>query len=322
MRDSKKNAVFIAILLVLLMISSAIVDNIMSTNDSFVNERNKCKYNIRDEKENTLDVLVVGDSLSYTAVSPMVLWKNYGITGYVCGQAGQRADEAFYLLKNVYKTQKPKLVIIETNMLFGKRTQLSAIGDGIESTANYYMSVFEGHDIWKSLVFKRQYNNENYKGFFVKTNVAPYTNGEYMVESNQQENLPENVRLYMDKIIKLCEKNDTQILLLSSPSPKNCNYAKHNGLVAYAAEKGLAYLDLNLKTDEIGIDWTTDSLDMGDHLNLSGGDKVSQCLGEYLSSNYTLTDHRSDKLYSDWEDVLAVYEERTSGEIQKIRGAT
>ena len=113
MRDSKKNAVFIAILLVLLMISSAIVDNIMSTNDSFVNERNKCKYNIRDEKENTLDVLVVGDSLSYTAVSPMVLWKNYGITGYVCGQSGQRVDEAFYLLKNVYKTQKPKLVIIE-----------------------------------------------------------------------------------------------------------------------------------------------------------------------------------------------------------------
>ena len=62
MRDSKKNAVFITILLVLLMISSAIVNNIMAANDSYVYGRNKCKYNIQDEKENTLDVLVVGDS--------------------------------------------------------------------------------------------------------------------------------------------------------------------------------------------------------------------------------------------------------------------
>ena len=77
MRDSKKNAVFIAILLVLLMISSAIVNNIMSTNDSFVHGRNKCKYNIRDEKENTLDVRKIPSSFMFWSLNSIPLLSNH-----------------------------------------------------------------------------------------------------------------------------------------------------------------------------------------------------------------------------------------------------
>lgn len=58
--------------------------------------------------------------------------------------------------------------------------------------------------------------------------------------------------------------------MISTPSPANYNYKRHNTLEEYARQKGLKYEDLNLKEEELGIDWERDSLDKGDHLNLSG----------------------------------------------------
>ncbi len=317
-----KNICFIGILAVLLVSGSVLTKNLMMKNDSYVQERNKSRYNILKEKENTVDIIVVGDSLSYCSVTPLQLWKDYGMTGYVCGQSGQRIDETYYMLESVYETQTPKLVILETDTLFRSRTMLKAVGEGLESMSNKYLSILEGHDIWKSLIFKKQYSTENYKGFTFRCNVVPYTNGDYMHETDQVETIPENSRIYMDEIIKLCEKHGSKILLLSTPSPLNYNYAKHNGLLAYAKEKGLDYLDLNLRVNEIGINWATDSLDNGDHLNCSGSDRLTSYLGEYLNANYTLDDHRNDSTYSEWEAESAGYEERRAAEVAKIRGIT
>ena len=41
----------------------------------------------------------------------------------------------------------------------------------------------------------------------------------------------------------------------------------------YAKDNSLTYIDMNLMLDELGIDWSLDSLDKGDHLNLSGAYK-------------------------------------------------
>ena len=69
-------------------------------------------------------------------------------------------------------------------------------------------------------------------------------------------------------------------------------------MVQAATKENLPYLDLNLITDTLAIDWNTDTRDEGDHLNDFGAKKVSLYLGEYLKKQYVLEDRRNDSAFS------------------------
>ena len=124
-----KNILFMMILVLLLVGVSEIIVNLMVANDSYVLDRNKSIFRILREPENSVDIIVLGDSLGMTSISPMAWWGDYGMTGYVCGQTGQRMQEAFHMLQAAYETQSPKLVILETNMVFRCKNLSSEIKD-------------------------------------------------------------------------------------------------------------------------------------------------------------------------------------------------
>jgi hypothetical protein len=52
------------------------------------------------------------------------------------------------------------------------------------------------------------------------------------------------------------------------------------------------YIDFNVLKDEIGIDWSQDTGDAGDHINIYGCEKTTRYLIDYLNENYDLPDHR------------------------------
>ena len=82
-----------------------------------------------------------------------------------------------------------------------------------------------------------------------------------------------------------------------------------------ASELGVDYLDLNVgdAAKAIGIDWSTDSTDGGDHLNFHGAQKVSTYVGTYLKEQYGLADHRGDETISAvWNASLGKYEANVS----------
>lgn len=300
---------FFAILLAILLSVSEKIELACIGNDNLVQHRNKSTFRILRESENSIDVIIVGDSLSYSSVSPMELWKNHGITAYVCGQSGQKIQETYHMLENAFATQSPRLVILETNTMFRGRLgqELTNLKEMMEEWANNYITIFRGHDIWKSLVMDKEYPEENYKGFSFRCGVQPYEKGDYMLETEQKEEIPATVIDYMERIINLCENNGAELLLLGTPSPVNYNYRRHNSIETYAKEQGLEYLDMNLKLQEVGIDWKADSLDKGDHLNLSGARKVTQYLGEYLNMQYKLPDHRGEEKYAAWQKEVEGY---------------
>lgn len=140
-----------------------------------------------------------------------------------------------------------------------------------------------------------------------------------MKETADSEPVTELVRDYMDKILELCGGQGAKLLLYSAPSPLNYNYRIHNGLEQYAYGKGLDYLDLNLKLDAMEIDWKTDSLDKGDHLNLSGARKATAYIGEYLKAGYDLPDHREDAVYADWAAESEAYKDKEEEQIEKMQ---
>ena len=68
--------------------------------------------------------------------------------------------------------------------------------------------------------------------------------------------------------------------------------------------------------DEMGFDFKTDMFNIG-HLNISGSEKVTFNLGEFLKENYTLADHRTDVKFKKWESDYHRYSKVSEAAILK-----
>lgn len=265
------------------------------------------------EKKDTVDVIFLGDSEVYSTISPMQLWKEQGITSYDCSTGGQRLFDTLSLLKTALKNQRPELVVLEVNATFRK----FSIGEVAYNKAGEFLSIFAYHDRWKwfhwsELFQKRDYSwTSDMKGFRLQTGVqaaAKKTYKNYMKSSKKFKSIPEKNVNYIDAIHQVCKDNGIRFLLLSVPSSQNWDMKKHNTIADLAEKRGLSYVDLNLLTDELGIDWETDTKDRGDHLNYFGAQKVTTYLGTYLKETYSLPDHRGDELYNGWDTCLQQYQ--------------
>lgn len=308
MKKLKRVILFLLVFAVLLWACSAGIQVIVRNVSGSVSGRSRVFASVSAEKKNTIDVLVAGDSESYTSVSPMDLWDRARIAAYDCGQPGQRIQETYYILKTAFRTQSPKLVLFETNTMFRDPGFLKNVQLSLTEPLAYHFPVIKYHNAWKALFDGPGGPKKSYKGFEIRDKVVSYEGDEeYMKETKDKAQIPEVVRIYMEKIKRLCEKNGADLLLVSAPSPKNYNYKKHNSLEEYARENDLPYVDLNMKFRDIGIDWKMDSYDRGDHLNISGARKVTAYMGQYLSDNYDLPDRRNDDGWREWDDLAKEY---------------
>lgn len=269
---------------------------------------------IISEKENTIDIVITGDSESFTAISPYRLWEKQKITSYVCGQSAQHTAEAYYLLKRAFRLQNPKLVILETDELFTcaglKGESELAVTEAMKS----HFPVLTYHNRWKEAAglseqLQMPQDETSYKGFQIRKSACPYEGKKYMEPAENAAKISLPVRFYLEKIQELCRRENCGLLLLGVPSPKNWNTEKHNGTAQCAEELGIPFLDLNCMTKEIGIDWQKDSYDGGDHLNLSGAEKVTDYLGKYLRDNYHFRENYSDETLRRWNAGMKKYQD-------------
>lgn len=305
MKKIIKSISFIAILLVLLIISSFIFSPKNNTKEAGIHD---VKANgILGEKENTIDVLIVGDSEAYSSISPLQMYNEYGFTSYNGATSAQKLYETLNYIEKVYKTQKPKIVLIEVNLMFRKQDTSSAFG----SKFNKIFPVFEYHNRWKKITLndlnqKIEYTwTDDNKGFKTSKEINPPRKKEYMEESKLMKEIPDLNYYYFKKIINTIKSNGGKILLYSAPSSKNWNYKKHNSITSLAEKYNLTYIDLNL--EDIDIDWNTDTRDKGDHLNYYGAYKATAFIGKYLNTNYKLPNHKEDSNYSNWNKLADEY---------------
>ena len=318
---SMKVIAFIVILVGLIGLLSNTIECVLVNHDKLVPEQSRYIYRFDREKEDSIDILVLGDSLSLSSISPLSLWNDHGYTCYIIGQAGHSMCEVEDMFRYALRKQTPKVVIMETNTLFCERRKGESISDRISEFMKYYLPLYRGHDFWKALLLK-EYAEERYvsfKGFALRYKVKPYKKGPYMIKTDSKKTFPEGNLAHMDSILALCRECGAELLLVGAPSPVNNTYERYNALSEYAESRGITYLELNLCTEEIGIDWETDSLDRGDHLNLSGAEKVTEYLGHYLADNYAIADHRNDDAFAEWAGESAEYEKIAAEKLKEIR---
>lgn len=305
-----KIILFGVIVLAALVIASAMMKPTKWFDEKLIQNRNSRGIQLMEQKDNTIDVLNIGDSLSTAGFSPMELWRQRGYTSFNIGADGLRMAEAYYAVEEACEKQSPKYLMIESLYMFRYST-----GQDLQMVLSqplyHVFSFLRYHSIWK-------YKLEGpgvmiyHKGYTVNENVGEYE-GEpgYLdldLEEGNRTTIPAFNSYYFDRIKDFCDKRGIRIILYSMPSPSNYNWERIEQVEAFAKEKGVEYVDLNQIADRIGIDWEWDTNDGGDHMNLNGAIKVTTYFGEFFSGKGDLTDHRGDQIYSDWNEELVEYD--------------
>lgn len=122
------------------------------------------------------------------------------------------------------------------------------------------------------------------------------------VPSNSEESgtlyeaaVGENARNQLKRLKQMCDERGTELVLMKIPSAGYPQYydgtwtrLRSEAAKTLADEFGLSFLDLCYDVD-LGIDWTRDTPDAGEHLNYTGALKASAYLADYLEQEHGLT---------------------------------
>ena len=298
-------------------------------------------------EEKNHDVIFIGDCEVYENFSPKVLWEEYGINSYIRGSAQQLIWQSYYLLEDTLRYEKPDVVIFNVLSMKYDEPQKEAYNrmtlEGMKWSASkvksiqasmteqeefmdYVFPILRYHSRWSEL------GSEDVKYMFGKETVSH--NGYYMrVDVKPAENVPEgniladyqfgeNAYYYLDKMTQLCKENDIELILIKAPSLYPYWYDEwETQIEEYAKENDLKYINFLNLIEETGLDFSKDTYDGGLHLNLSGAEKITEYLGEFLRNEYELPDHRSEKeLQEIWDQKIILYEREKERQYAELGG--
>ena len=281
------------------------------------------------------DVVFIGDCEVYANFSPLEMFRQAGITSYIRGTSQQLIWQSYYVLKETFRYETPKVVIYNVNAMrynepvseaYNRLTidgmRWSADKVGIirasmteeETFASYVFPILRYHSRFDELTGEDlQYlfliKDNTWQGYQMHTSVKPvgtlptkrvlasYAFGDICWE-------------YLEKMRLLCEENGTKFVLIKAPSLYPYWYDEYDAQIREYAEKhGLQFYNLVDQIDTIGLDFSQDTYDGGLHLNLTGATKLSTYFSHILVKDFGLEDHRNDPAISAlYNEKLALYD--------------
>lgn len=269
---------------------------------------NTSLYEILGENPNTVDVIVLGDSLVYSSISPMDIYGKYGYTVFACAEPAQILSDTYHYFDIALKSQNPKVVLMEANILFRDANKRPWYNRPLKIAKNS-LPLVTYHNNWKKLLFDNHKINSwsnISKGYKKNTDINPSYNYDYMKESERKANIPSINLEYFNKIVDACKKNNIKLILIGLPSQKSWYYTKHMKVEEISKEYNLEYINYNFD-DIIHIDWESETKDQGSHLNYSGAKKISDMIGNYLESLNIIENHKNKKGYEEWDKAYRYY---------------
>lgn len=286
------------------------------------------------DEEHDHDVVFIGDCEVYENFTPALLWEEYGINSYIRGSAQQLIWQSYYLLEETLKYETPEVVIfnilsmkynVPQNEAYNRMT-LDGMKWSMSKVASIEASMMKDEKFLDYVFPILRYhtritelNSDDFKYLFHRDKVT--FNGYYMrVDVKAAENVPkgrpmadytfgETAYEYLDKMTTLCKEKGVQLILVKAPSLYPYWYDQWEvQMEEYAKANDLVYINFLELIEECGLDFATDTYDGGLHLNLSGAEKATRWLGEYLSTEVGLVSRRGEEaLEAAWEKELTAY---------------
>lgn len=287
------------------------------------------------------DVLFFGSSHVTMGVLPMELWRNYGITSYNLANQGQTIPADYWLLRAALEKKSPSLVVMDVYTLYDEQkysvmeyvhssfdpmpmsaTKVHAIRDLLpeENQMDFLMPFSVYHNRWESV-------NEDYFERELSTQKGAYENNENgtpLVEPVPEIDMSavadtevtETTNMeYMRKAIELCQEKGIPILLVAAPFNDETYLAEWtNGAKKLSEEYNVPFVN---GAAQGMLNTMCDLYDRG-HMNSSGARKWTNYLGEYITSNYNISDKRNDAAYQSWNEDYQAYREYKVQELNSV----
>lgn len=340
--------VFIAIFIVVLIPLSYILRRGGDTKSRFMG--------FYAEPKDSLDIVMIGSSPTYSCCVMPELYGEYGIKAYPLASNVQRPIAGQFLVKEAEKTQSPELYMFEMRMYVGLEVGLGGnmaytreVTDNMKYSANridainamvtqhittedtdkytYYFDIFKYHSNWGNLIDPVQLRSWRFsspdplKGYKITDKVGPAEAVPVPVDPVPMELDPYEEQALQDLIATL-RTTDAQALFYVSPYVlKEDDAEKYAHIREVVEAAGYDYLDMNQYYDEIGLDFSRDFSDYGVHTNAVGAQKCTVFLGEYLRDHYDLPDHRTGGAAGDdpsWDAAYSLWQSEYAAAIPVI----
>lgn len=300
------------------------------------------KKGLSMEPDNSIDVLLIGNSEVYTGFQPMKAWKEKHFTSFSYGIPGLPGSMYQSMVQEAIEKQDPQLLVIEINGFVngdayfereGKlhnwidnlsisKNRLQTIRDEIpkEKYRDYVnlLSVYHGN--WKypfgcSTAVLTRFMNIPQKRLSLKgyaTTAAMLGNHNY----NKRKELKFSSRsaAALQKFLNYCKKRQLkQILFVSFPHANGKENIENERKIKSIIEKnGYQFLNLYTAFEETGIEPSRDFYDVN-HLNIFGSEKLTAYLSDYIESHYTIIPNQNQEIQKMWES-----DARTADQIIKL----
>ncbi len=342
MKNYIKVTIFILILLMLIMLLNKLFVPVGTYEGGWY--ASGAMQDMYKQEENTIDVLYVGDSNVYAGISPMEIYNLRGITGFSASTPAQDVIGSYYVIKEFFKKQKPKVVMLDTGEFFTKienitelskrseidfmkfgKNKLDVINDNDFEFSNYekltyIFPILKFHTRYKRLTefdIRKiiQKSEMSYKGYLYDCGVKKYEKKRKESKNAKEENIepktqnleiPEYINKKIEFLKEFCIQNESELVLIYMPTTDELLNKKNEILEQFAKEKEIKYINFNLNTTN-PIDWATDTQDAGAHLNIYGSEKVASYIVKFLDENFEIKNKKEDERYKTWNEELEGY---------------
>ena len=165
-------------------------------------------YGFLGEPGNSLDVVVLGDSIPLCSMIPPRLWRDFGYTSYVCASTAQKLCQSEKLLTVFLKSQQPKFVLLETDQLYLEMSTLDVLQCNLEAL----LPVLRYHDNWKFVRPSQMLRTPDYscrnplKGYHLRKTIDALDPEAYMLPTEETEPISSAAEAGVRRSKALCDR--------------------------------------------------------------------------------------------------------------------
>ena len=340
-----KRAAAVAAMLIAVLVSVALMQYFLCIPDSF--DQNRVLM-LHREPENSIDVLLIGSSATYSGFSSAYAYEKFGFTSYPYTIGGATCTMWKPALEDALRTQKPKLVVVdvfgggyERDLIDTRTSQLyiimnyfpfskekislaKEIAGNVDSAsaASMVFPFIKCHTNIPSNIRKiskrldvERFGPSPLKGIETLTRdrkLAPVEDSSF---SEEAEPLDERTEKVILDFIAYCKSQDLDVLFVKYPTVLTENdpdellvNRRANRILELARDAG--YTGLNMQKDfhKIGLKERKDYYNHG-HTNTRGQKKVTEHLGEYICSEMGIGPSDLDEaVRAEWDESVRYYD--------------